>query len=206
MSNTGELIGYARVSTEDQKLDLQTDALAKAGVMPTRIFSDHASGGPGTSRPVFNAARRACRRGDTLVVWKLDRLGRSLLEVLTVCEDLKTRGVELRILTESIDTNTVMGRFMLHLLAALAEMERGLIIERTNAGLAAARARGRMGGRERTVTPADERRAIRMLRAGKAVPEVAKALGVSKSLIYQRARGEWAPRIAAVKEEKDDAE
>jgi hypothetical protein len=82
--------------------------------MPTRIFSDHASGGPGTSRPVFNAARRACRRGDTLVVWKLDRLGRSLLEVLTVCEDLKTRGVELRILTESIDTNTVMGRFMLH--------------------------------------------------------------------------------------------
>lgn len=203
MASGGLLIGYARVSTEDQKLDLQTDALAKAGVEPGRIFSDHASGGPGVSRPGFNAARRACRRGDVLVVWKLDRLGRSLLEVLTVCEELKARGVGLRIITESIDTDTVMGRFMLHLLASLAELERGLIIERTKAGLASARARGRVGGRVRTVTAADERRAIRMLRAGEPVPVVAKHLGVSRSLIYQRARGEWAPRIAAIKEDED---
>lgn len=157
----------------------------------------------GVSRPGFNAARRACRRGDTLVVWKLDRLGRSLLEVLTVCEELKARGVGLRIITESIDTETVMGRFMLHLLASLAELERGLIIERTKAGLASARARGRIGGRIRTVTAADERRAIKMLRAGEPVPVVARHLGVSRSLIYQRARGEWAPRIAAVKEDDD---
>ena len=201
---TGLLIGYARVSTEDQKLDLQTDALAKAGVQQSRIYSDHASGGPGTARPGFKAALRACRKGDTLVVWKLDRLGRSLLEVLTVCEGLKAKGVELRILTESIDTGTVMGRFMLHLLAALAEMERGLIIERTKAGLEAARSRGRIGGRIRTVTAADERKAIRLLRAGKPVPEVARALGVSKSLIYHRARGEWAPRIAKLEDKADE--
>lgn len=204
MASTGLLIGYARVSTDDQKLDLQTDALKAAGVEPARIYSDHASGGPGTPRPGFAAARRATRKGDTLVVWKLDRLGRSLLEVLMVCEELKAKGVELRIITEQIDTNTVMGRFMLHLLAALAEMERGLIIERTKAGLEAARARGRIGGRIRTVTAADERRAIKMLRAGEPVPVVARTLGVSKSLIYQRARGEWAPRIA--EQEDDDAE
>lgn len=205
MAMPGILIGYARVSTEDQKLDLQMDALAKAGVQPGRIFSDHASGGPGVSRPGFNAAIRACRKGDTLVVWKLDRLGRSLLEVLQTCETLEKKGARLHVLTENIDPSSVMGRFMLHLLAALAEMERGLIVERTKAGLEAARARGRIGGRIRTVTKADERRAIAMLRAGEPVPVVARHLGVSKSLIYQRARGEWAPRISAVKED-DDAE
>lgn len=203
MASDGLLIGYARVSTEDQKLDLQLDALAKAGVQRSRVYSDHASGGPGVSRPGFNAALRACRKGDTLVVWKLDRLGRSLLEVLQTCETLERKGARLLVITENIDPSSVMGRFMLHLLAALAEMERGLIVERTVAGLEAARARGRIGGRVRTVSPADERRAIRLLRAGKPVPEVAKALGVSKSLIYQRARGEWAPRIAEVSDDDE---
>ncbi len=198
------LIGYARVSTEDQKLDLQLDALAKAGVAPGRIYSDHASGGPGVHRPGFDAAQRACRKGDTLVVWKLDRLGRSLIEVLEVCRYLERKGAKLLVITENIDPSSVMGRFMLHLLAALAEMERGLIVERTVAGLEAARARGRIGGRERIVTPAMERRAIRMLRADEPVSAVAKALGVSKSLITQRRRGEWAPRIAAVEVEDDD--
>jgi serine recombinase len=198
------LIGYARVSTEDQKLDLQLDALAKAGVARGRIYSDHASGGPGVHRPGFEAAKRACRKGDTLVVWKLDRLGRSLIEVLEVCRYLEQKGARLLVITENIDPSSVMGRFMLHLLAALAEMERGLIVERTVAGLEAAKARGRIGGRIRTVTPADERRAIRMLRRGDPVPVVARALGVSKSLIYQRQRGEWAPRITAVEVEEDD--
>lgn len=198
----GLLIGYARVSTEDQKLDLQTDALAKAGVTVTRIFSDMASGGPGVIRPGFNAALRACRKGDTLVVWKLDRIGRSVLEVLETCRHLEQKGVGLRILTENIDTSTVMGRFMLHLLASLAEMERGLIIERTKAGLASARARGRIGGRYRIVTPEMERRAIAMLRAGEPVPVVARALGVSTSLIHTRRRGEWAPRITEVQEDE----
>lgn len=204
MASGGLLIGYARVSTEDQRLDLQMDALAKAGVSPGRTYTDHASGGPGVVRPGFNAALRACRKGDTLVVWKLDRLGRSLLEVLQTCETLERKGARLHVITENIDPSSVMGRFMLHLLAALAEMERGLIVERTKAGLEAARARGRIGGRIRTVTAADERKAIKLLRADTPVPVVAKALGVSKSLIYQRARGEWAPRISKV-EEDDDA-
>jgi len=195
-SDEGLLIGYARVSTQDQNLDLQRDALLREGVRPGRIYSDKASGGPGVSRPGFNAAEKACRKGDTLVVWKLDRLGRSLLEVLEVCKRLERKGAGLRVITDKIDTTTAMGRFVLHILAALAEMERGLIVERTKAGLAAAKARGRVGGRRRTVTPEQEAEAIALLRAGHDVPHVADAIGVSKSLIYQRARGEWAPRIA----------
>lgn len=194
-SDEGLLIGYARVSTQDQNLDLQRDALAREGVKPGRIYSDKASGGPGVNRPGFAAAMKACRAGDTLVVWKLDRLGRSLIEVLEVCQRLEKKGAGLRVITDKIDTSSAMGRFVLHILAALAEMERGLIVERTKAGLAAAKARGRVGGRRRTVTAEQEAQAIEMLRAGNSVPAVADALGVSKSLIYQRARGEWAPRI-----------
>lgn len=195
MADGGLLIGYARVSTEDQKLDLQLDALAKAGVAPSRTYSDKASGGPGVSRPGFAAAMKACRKGDTLVVWKLDRLGRSLIEVLEVCQRLERKGAGIHVITEKIDTTTAMGRFVLHILAALAEMERGLIVERTKAGLAAARARGRIGGRIRTVTPAMEARAIKLLRAGASPAEVARTLGISKSLVYQRRRDEWAPRL-----------
>lgn len=195
-SGEGLLIGYARVSTEDQRLDLQTDALGKEGVKPGRIYSDKASGGPGVNRPGFAAAMKACRKGDVLVVWKLDRLGRSLMEVLEVCQRLEKKGAGLRVITDKIDTSSAMGRFVLHILAALAEMERGLIVERTKAGLAAAKARGRVGGRRRTVTPEQEAKAIAMLRAGHSVPAVAEAIGVSKSLIYTRARDEWAPRIA----------
>lgn len=198
MSDTkpGDLIGYARVSTTDQNLDLQMDALRKEGVSARRVFTDKASGGPGVARPGFAAAMKACRAGDTLVVWKLDRLGRSLIEVLEVCQRLEKRGAGLHVITDKIDTSTAMGRFVLHILAALAEMERGLIVERTKAGLAAAKARGRVGGRKRTVTAEQEETAIAMLRAGEAIPDVAAAIGVSTSLIYQRARGEWAPRIA----------
>jgi DNA invertase Pin-like site-specific DNA recombinase len=195
MASDGLLIGYARVSTEDQKLDLQLDALAKAGVPPGRTYSDKASGGPGVSRPGFAAAMKACRKGDTLVVWKLDRLGRSLIEVLEVCQRLERKGAGIHVITDKIDTSTAMGRFVMHILAALAEMERGLIVERTKAGLAAARARGRIGGRIRTVTPAMEARAIKLLRGGSSPAEVARALGISKSLVYQRRRDEWAPRI-----------
>lgn len=195
-NDEGLLIGYARVSTEDQKLDLQTDALAREGVPSSRIYSDKASGGPGVNRPGFAAAMKACRKGDTLVVWKLDRLGRSLIEVLEVCQRLERKGAGLRVITDKIDTTTAMGRFVLHILAALGEMERGLIVERTKAGLAAAKARGRVGGRKRTVTAEQEAQAIAMLRAGNSIPSVADAIGVSKSLIYQRARDEWAPRIA----------
>jgi DNA invertase Pin-like site-specific DNA recombinase len=189
------LIGYARVSTADQNLDLQLDALKREGVKPARIFTDKASGGPGVERPGFKAAIQACRKGDTFVVWKLDRLGRSLLEVLEVCQRLERKGAGLLVITDKIDTTTAMGRFVLHILAALAEMERGLIVERTKAGLAAAKARGRVGGRRRTVTDAQVDEAIRLLRLDTPPSEVAKAIGVSVSLIYQRARGEWAQRI-----------
>jgi DNA invertase Pin-like site-specific DNA recombinase len=195
-NDEGLLIGYARVSTDEQKLDLQADALAREGVPSNRIYSDKASGGAGVNRPGFAAAMKACRAGDTLVVWKLDRLGRSLIEVLEVCQRLEKKGAGLRVITDKIDTTTAMGRFVLHILAALGEMERGLIVERTKAGLAAAKARGRVGGRKRTVTAEQEAQAIAMLRAGNSIPSVAEAIGVSKSLIYQRARDEWAPRIA----------
>ena len=188
------LIGYARVSTSDQNLDLQTDALRKEGVPLGRIYSDKASGGPGTRRPGFDAAKRSCRKGDTLVVWKLDRLGRSLLEVLEVCRLLEKKGAGLRVITDKIDTGSAMGRFVLHILAALAEMERELIRERTVAGLRAAKERGRVGGRRRWKTdPEKDALAIKLLREGKHPREVAAAIGVSESLIYQRKRGEWAP-------------
>lgn len=191
----GILIGYARVSTQDQKLDLQMDALALAGVQSERIYTDKASGGPGAKRPGFAAAIKACRSGDTLVVWKMDRLGRSLMEVLGVFERLAGKGAGIRVLTEQIDTSTAMGRFVMHILAALAEMERGLIRERTMAGLAAGRARGRVGGRKPKLTSEQAEQAIAMLKAGSAPRAVADKLGVGKSTIYSRIQGEWASRL-----------
>jgi DNA invertase Pin-like site-specific DNA recombinase len=189
------LIGYARVSTTDQRLDLQMDALLAAGVQPTRTYTDKASGGPGAKRPGFAAAMKACRSGDTLVVWKLDRIGRSLMEVLAVFERLSAKGAGVKVLTEQIDTSTAMGRFVMHILGALAEMERGLIRERTMAGLAAGRARGRVGGRKPSLTPEQAEQAIAMIQAGNSPPSVARALGVGKSTIYSRIAGEWAPRL-----------
>ena len=191
----GILIGYARVSTNDQKLDLQMDALTAAGVQPGRIYTDKASGGPGAKRPGFASAMKACRSGDTLVVWKLDRIGRSLMEVLVVFERLAAKGAGVRVLTEQIDTSTAMGRFVMHILGALAEMERGLIRERTMAGLEAGRARGRVGGRKSTWTPEKDEQALAMLRAGNSPAKVAKAMGVGKSTIYSRIAGEWAPKL-----------
>jgi DNA invertase Pin-like site-specific DNA recombinase len=191
----GLLIGYARVSTNDQKLDLQMDALHAAGVPEGRIYTDKASGGPGAKRPGFAAAMKACRSGDTLVVWKLDRIGRSLMEVLAVFERLNAKGAGVKVLTEQIDTSTAMGRFVMHILGALAEMERGLIRERTMAGLAAGKARGRVGGRKPSLTPEKAEQAIAMLQAGNSPSKVAKAVGVGKSTIYARIAGEWAPRL-----------
>jgi DNA invertase Pin-like site-specific DNA recombinase len=191
------LIGYARVSTEDQDLRLQHVALKEAGVSPRRTYSEKKSGARGTKREALAAALKACRRGDTLVVWKLDRLGRSLEELVLTVRRMEERGVNLRILTGlQIDTSTAAGKLMFHIFAALAEFERELIRERTMAGLKAAAAEGRKGGRRRQVSPEDEDRAIAMLRAGHDVPAVAQAIGRSESLIYQRIRGEWAGRLA----------
>lgn len=139
-------IGYARVSTDDQKLDLQRDALLKAGVAPDRIYEEHASGAR-TDRPQLAECLRSLRDGDTLVIWRLDRLGRSLTELLRLGDKLEAMHVHLRSLTEALNTSTATGRLLFQVLGALAEFERNLIRERTMAGLRAARARGHRGGR-----------------------------------------------------------
>ena len=189
-------IGYARVSTSDQDMALQKDALIAAGVEPGRIYSETASGAQGTKRPAMAAAFKALRKGDTLTVWKLDRLGRSLEELVQTVKIVEGKEAHLHILTMAIDTATPGGRFIFHIFAALAEFERELIVERTNAGLAAARARGRIGGRARVISAEDVDRAIEMLKAGADPRAVAKALGVSKSTIYNRIAKEWASALA----------
>ena len=143
-------IGYARVSTGDQNLDLQRDALQKAGC--DRILEDRASGAK-APRPGLDAALDYVRRGDTLVVWRLDRLGRSLKDLIQLVGELDERGIGLRSLHESIDTTSSSGKLVFHIFGALAEFERNLIRERTRAGLQAARARGRKGGPLCTTNP-----------------------------------------------------
>jgi DNA invertase Pin-like site-specific DNA recombinase len=139
------LIGYARVSTDDQTLDLQLDALKAVGCPPSRIYTDTASGAK-TARPGLAKALEILREGDTLVVWRLDRLGRTLPHLLQLVEELKSRQIGFKSLTESIDTTTPSGELVFHIFGALAQFERNLIRERTMAGLKAARARGRKGG------------------------------------------------------------
>lgn len=176
------LIGYARVSTNDQDLRLQLDALQAAGC--EKIFTDKASGAKG-DRPGLAEALGYTRTGDTLVVWKLDRLGRSMKGLIDLAETLKSREVDLQSLTDGIDTKTPAGRFFFHMMAALAVMERELMLERTNAGLAAARRAGRVGGRPRALD-ADKASAIQtLLASGKTRGEVAKALGISTATIYR---------------------
>jgi DNA invertase Pin-like site-specific DNA recombinase len=143
------LIGYARVSTEDQSLDLQLDALRQAGC--ERVFTDKASAAK-THRPGLSEAQSHLRAGDLLVVWKLDRLGRSVKGLVDLVGELDQQGVQFRSLTDGIDTTTPHGRFLFHMMASLAQMERELTAERTKAGLDAARRRGRMVGRKRRMT------------------------------------------------------
>lgn len=174
------LIGYARVSTLEQNLDGQLDALTQAGC--SRIFTDHASGAK-TVRPELELAMDYLREGDTLVVWKLDRLGRSLPHLVEVIADLDKRGVEFRSLTESIDTTTPGGRLVFHMAAAFAQFERDLIRERTSAGLAAARAQGRLGGRPTVMTPERVKAAKTMREGGATFTQIGKVLGVSRSSV-----------------------
>jgi DNA invertase Pin-like site-specific DNA recombinase len=177
------LIGYARVSTRDQNLDLQRDALGRAGC--DRVFEEHASGAR-DDRPELAAALSHVRAGDTLVVYKLDRLGRSLRSLIAFVAELQGRQVEFRSLSDSIDTGTAAGRFFFHVMAALAEMERELIRERTNAGLAASRARGRKGGRKPKLS-ANQIEHARKLLSDKAttITSVAETFGVNRATIYR---------------------
>ena len=179
------LIGYARVSTEDQNLDLQCDALTAAGC--ERIFEDKASG-VRDDRPGLAGALSHLRRGDCLVIWRLDRLGRRMIALLSFVEELRQRGCDFRILNGSfpIDTTTASGRLLFHISAALAENERDVIRERTIAGLASARARGRKGGRPPKLTSKQVRTARKMLTDPEmTIKEVAEAFGVNRATIYR---------------------
>ncbi|WP_126879940.1 recombinase family protein [Paraburkholderia kururiensis] len=158
---TGKRIGYARVSTDEQHLDLQLAALEAYGC--ERVYSDHGISGGRFDRPGLRAALAAARTGSTLVVWRLDRLGRSLRDLAVLMGDLGQRGVRIVSLTEYIDTGSTSGRFTFHMLAAMAEFERGLISERTRAGMAAARARGSRIGRQPALDDAQCRFARQLL-------------------------------------------
>lgn len=181
-SASSTLLGYSRVSTADQRADLQSDALTAAGCW--RIWSDTASGST-TSRPALDEVLDVLRPGDCLVVWRLDRLGRSLPHLVETVRGLAARGVGFRSLQEAIDTTTPGGRLVFHVFASLAEFERDLIRERTFAGLAAARARGRVGGRPTVMTTAKASAADQMLATGTPVTQVAAALGVSRASLYR---------------------
>lgn len=172
------IIGYARVSTQDQNPQLQLDALD--GASCEQVFHETATGTL-RERPELTACLRTLRKGDTLVVWKLDRLARSLKDLVEIVHDLNERGVGFRSLTESIDTTSSGGRLVFHIFGALAEFEHSLIRERTIAGLAAARARGRKGGRKPALSLADVRKAAAMLGdADITKAEVARHFGVSR--------------------------
>ncbi len=181
------LVGYARVSTQDQTPALQLDALKAAGC--ERVFHEKASGAQ-RDRPELAAVLDYMRAGDTLVVWKLDRLARSMKQLIETVEKMETRQIGFRSLTEAIDTTTAGGRLIFHVFAALAEFERSVIKERTTAGLAAARARGRKGGRPRSLTEKDIAAARAMLSDPEiTVDEVARRLGVGPATLYRHLPG-----------------
>lgn len=189
------LIGYMRVSTGEQNLDLQRDALDRVGC--ERVFDDVCSG-RATERPGLGKALDIARDGDTLVVWKLDRIGRSLPHVVGLVGDLAKRGVGLKVLTGDIDTTTSTGRLVFGIFATLAEFERDLIHERTMAGLAAARARGRAGGRPRVMTKQKLKAAMALMAdRDNAARDVATQLGVSVSTLYAYVDAKGRPRERA---------
>jgi DNA invertase Pin-like site-specific DNA recombinase len=177
------LIGYARVSTHEQTLNLQQDALQKAGC--SKIFTDTASGAQ-TERQGLEAALSYVRSGDSLVVWRLDRLGRSLPHLIATMTDLEERGIGFKSLTENIDTTTSGGKLIFHIFGALAEFERNLIRERTQAGLTAARERGRIGGRPKALTPSQILIAQSLYDDPKnSIREICRTLKISKVTLYR---------------------
>jgi DNA invertase Pin-like site-specific DNA recombinase len=175
-------IGYCRVSTDDQNPDLQLAALKRAGCR--KIFTGKATGAH-VKRPELTKCLKALKAGDVLVVWKLDRLGRSLRDLIALLDDLKTRGVAFRSLTEAIDTATATGRAMWQMVGILAELERSLIQERTKAGRAAAQARGVKMGRKPKLTPQQVVHARKLLGQGESPNTVAQSLNVSRRTLYR---------------------
>ena len=182
------LIGYARVSTDEQNLDSQRDALKQAGC--EKIFTDQISGTKAI-RPGLTAALSHLRTGDTLVVWRLDRLGRSLRHLIDTVNSLQEQGIEFKSLTEAIDTTTSGGKLVFHIFGALAEFEREIIRERTRAGLSAARSRGRNGGRPKALTE----KQVQMLRnlaadRERSVESICKTFGISRKTFYRYLKSE----------------
>ena len=176
------LIGYARVSTDDQNLDLQRDALTQGGCY--KIYEDRESGAK-AERPGLITTLEVLREGDTLVVWRLDRLGRTLKDLIALAEKLESRRIGFKSLKENIDTTTSGGKLVFHLFGALAEFERNLIRERTQAGLSAARARGRLGGRPKALDPATRQLAIRLYRERQhSIDDICKMMRISKPTLY----------------------
>jgi DNA invertase Pin-like site-specific DNA recombinase len=176
------LIGYARVSTDDQNLDLQRDALQKACC--DKIYTDQQSG-VSVDRSGLATVLEVARSGDTLVIWRLDRLGRSLKGLIHLVEKLERQGVGLKSLQENIDTTTSGGRLVFHLFGALAEFERNLIRERTQAGLSAARARGRQGGRPKLLDTQKRELALRLHQERQhSIADICRLMGISKSTLY----------------------
>lgn len=175
-------VGYARISTDDQNLDLQRRALVAAGC--EKIFEDQISGAS-TKRPGLDEALALCGSDDVLVVWKLDRLGRSLSHLITVVQELGDKGCGFQSLSENIDTTTAGGRLVFHLMGSLAEFERALIAERTRAGLAAARMRGVRIGRRKAMDPEQVRHARALLEAGERPTDIARTFQVGRSTLYR---------------------
>jgi len=179
------LIGYARVSTQDQNLALQHEALKKAGCQ--KLYDDHISGTK-TNRPGLKLTLEVLRPGDTLVVWKLDRLGRTVKGLVELVNQLHDKQINFKSITDNVDTSTPSGRFFFHVMASLAQMERELMAERTKAGLAAAKAKGRVGGRKRKMTTSKVESAKKLLSSGVPPKDVAQNLGISVPTLYR-----WVP-------------
>jgi DNA invertase Pin-like site-specific DNA recombinase len=187
------LIGYARVSTDDQNLDLQKDALEKIGC--ERILEDHLSGVK-DQRPGLQAALDYAREGDTLVVWRLDRLSRSLKALIEMVNLLDSKGIALRSIHESIDTSSSSGKLIFHIFGALAEFERNLIRERTQAGLQAARARGRKGGRPKALNADKRALTVKLYDERKhSIGQICEMMGISKPTLYKYVKGEALKRV-----------
>ncbi len=181
------IIGYARVSTTDQTPQLQLDGLRDDGA--SRVFTDHGVSGSTANRPQLDACMDHLREGDVLTVWKLDRLGRNTRHVLALVDGLTSRGIGFRSITEGLHTDGPMGKAMLTIMAAFAQLERDTMLERTRAGLAAAAANGRKGGRPRKVDDGDAAKARSLRDKGIAVIDIARMLSVSRATVYRYLAG-----------------
>lgn len=186
-SGDGVLIGYARVSTQDQKLSAQIEALTRAGVSPDHIHTDQASG-VSKKRPGLALLMKDVRPGDTVVVWKLDRFGRSVIDLLRRLEQLDTMGVRFRSLTEAIDTSTPIGRLLLMVLGAVAQFERELIAERTKRGMQHRKTQGARFGREYALPPAQQKEVRELVKAKVPRAEIARSYGISRGSVYNYSR------------------